>query len=187
MSVSTRYLPSQTLGGDCFDYIWLDDDHLMVYLLDVSGHGVESALVAVSVHNMLRSAALPIATLLEPHHVLADLNKQFAMEQHDGNYFTVIYGVYQQSTGTLRYAGAGHPPALLISGGHVTELSSQSPPVGMFDDVTFTTESVQIPPGSQLLLYSDGAFEFSLDAKRDWTLPQGGLKGSSQHRWLVGQ
>ena len=94
------------------------------------------------------------------------------MEQHDGNYFTVIYGVYQQSTGTLRYAGAGHPPALLISGGHVTELSSQSPPVGMFDDVTFTTESVQIPPGSQLLLYSDGAFELSLDAKRDGTLPQ---------------
>ena len=169
VSVSTRYLPSHTLGGDCFDYVWIDDDHLIVYLLDVSGHGVESALVAVSVHNMLRSASLPTETLLEPDRVLTMLNDQFAMERHDLNYFTIFYGVYQPSTGTLRYAGGGHPPALLFTGADATELPSQSPPVGMFDHITFSTTTVPVPPGSQLLVYSDGAYGLRLDDGTWWS------------------
>ena len=169
VSVSTRYLPSSSLGGDCFDYVWIDDDHLIVYLLDVSGHGVESALVAVSVHNMLRSASLSTETLLEPEQVLATLNKQFAMERHDLNYFTVFYGVYQSSTGTLRYAAGGHPPALLFAGGQVAELPSQSPPVGVFDHIAFSTTTVPVPPGSQILVYSDGAYELRLDDGTWWS------------------
>jgi phosphoserine phosphatase RsbU/P len=78
---------------------------------------VKAALVAISVHNILRSSSLSTKTLLEPDQVLATLNGQFAMDRHDGNYFTIWYGVYQPSTGTLRYAGAGHPPALLFTAG----------------------------------------------------------------------
>ena len=170
VSVSTRYLPSNTLGGDCFDFRWIDDDHMVVYLLDVSGHGVESALIAVSVHNMLRSASFATETMLEPGRVLAALNQQFGMDQHDGNYFTIFYGVYQRSSATLLYSNAGHPPALLLTGGQVTELPSQSFPVGMFDDTPFTTATVPIPPGSQLLLYSDGAYELPLDDGGQWPL-----------------
>ena len=169
IAVSTSYLPSQTLGGDCFDFRWIDDDHLIVYLLDVSGHGVESALVAVSVHNMLRSASLPTETLLEPDHVLAILNSQFAMDRHDDNYLTIFYGVYQPSTATLRYASGGHPPALLFTGGQITELPNHALPVGMFDDTAFTTSTVPIPPSSQILLYSDGAFELPLDGGGQWS------------------
>ncbi len=152
----SRYLPSQILGGDCFDFDWIDDDHLIFYLLDVSGHGVESALIAVSVHNILRSASFTTETMLEPDQVLATLNRQFSMDHHDDNYFTIFYGVYQTSSATLRYANAGHPPALLISGRQATGVSSQSPPVGMLEDTTFTSTTLPIPPGSQLLLYSDG-------------------------------
>ena len=57
--VSSRYLPSQQLGGDSFDYRWIDDDHLIAYLIDVSGHGIGPALLSVSVHNLLRSGSLP--------------------------------------------------------------------------------------------------------------------------------
>lgn len=169
VSVSTRYLPSNTLGGDCFDFFWIDDDHLIVYLLDVSGHGVESALIAVSVHNMLRSASFSTETLLEPDRVLTALNDHFAMERHDLNYFTIFYGVYQPSTGTLRYGNAGHPPALLFTGGQVSELSSQSPPVGTFDDTEFSTTTVAVPSGSQILAYSDGAYELSLEGGGRWS------------------
>ena len=169
VSVSSRYLPSQTLGGDCFDFLWIDDDHLIVYLLDVSGHGVESALIAVSVHNMLRSASLPVETLLEPHQVLTFLNHQFAMERHDLNYFTIFYGVYQLSTATLRYASGGHPPPLLFTDEQVTEFFSQAAPVGMFDDTVFTASTVPVPLGSQLLLYSDGAYELPIEEGRQWS------------------
>ncbi len=169
VSASSRYLPSRTVGGDCFDFAWADDDHLIVYLLDVSGHGVQSALIAVSIRNMLRYTAMPNRDLLRPDELLAALNEQFRMDRHDFNYFTIFYGVYQRSTGTLHYSGAGHPPALLVSGGEITQLHSQSLPVGMFDDAGFSTTAVTVPPGSQLLLYSDGAYEFPLDDGGQWT------------------
>jgi len=50
--------PPRTVPEDCFDYYWIGDDHLLVYLIDVSGHGLEPALLSVSVHNMLRSGSL---------------------------------------------------------------------------------------------------------------------------------
>ncbi|MFN8071663.1 MAG: PAS domain S-box protein [Mycobacterium sp.] len=185
VSVSTRYLPSNTLGGDCFDFRWIDDDHFMVYLLDVSGHGVESALIAVSVHNMLRSASFTTETMLQPDRVLETLNRQFGMDRHGSNYFTIFYGVYQRSSATLRYANAGHPPALVFTGGQVTELSSQSLPVGMFGDTPFATVTVPIPPGSQILLYSDGVYEvqrvdggqWPRRAFLDWCTHLGGSPG----------
>ena len=168
VAVSTRYLPSNTLGGDCFDFRWIDDDHFMVYLLDVSGHGVESALIAVSVHTMLRSASFTTETMLQPDRVLATLNQQFGMDQHGSNYFTMFYGVYQRSSATLRYASAGHPPALVFTGGQVTELSSQSLPVGMFGDTIFATATVPVSPGSQMLLYSDGVYELQRGDGGQW-------------------
>lgn len=166
VSAASRYLPSRTLGGDCFDFRWLDDDHFIFYLLDVSGHGVRSALVAVSVQNMLRASGIRTETLLEPDQVLASLNRYFAMDRHDGTYFTIWYGVYQLSTRTLRYAGGGHPPALLLRAGQNTKLAAQGPPVGMFDEIAFPAASVNVPSGSQILIYSDGAYELPLDSGR---------------------
>ena len=115
VGVSSRYLPSLDLGGDCFDYRWLDDDHLSVYLIDVSGHGIRPALESMSVHNLIRSGSLPETTLLNPDRVLDALNGLFPMEDQAGNYFTIWYGIYQCSTRTLSYASAGHPPAVALN------------------------------------------------------------------------
>ena len=164
--ISSRYVPSRELGGDSYDYRWIDDDHLIAYLVDVSGHGVESAMVAVSVHNLLRSGTLPRATLLEPDAMLAELNRLFPMESQGGNYFTAWYGVYQPSNRTLRYASAGHPPALALVGGRGgvehTQLATAAIPVGILPDTTFATSSYVVPAGADILLYSDGAFELSM-------------------------
>lgn len=156
---SSRHLPSRELGGDCFDFGWIDDDHLVFWLVDVSGHGVAPALMSVSVHDMLRSLAAgsPVAT--RPQRILSELNLRFSMDRHDGHYLTIWYGVYRASTRTLTYAGAGHPPALLLTGGKVDLLWSQAPPVGMFDDTEFSSSSLVVPADSEVLLYSDGAFD----------------------------
>lgn len=162
---SSRYVSSRELGGDSYDYRWIDDDHLIVYLLDVSGHGVEPAMVSVSVHNLMRSGSFSPAALREPAEVLAELNRLFQMEQHGGNYFTIWYGVYQRSTRTLRFASAGHPPALLFTGQDggvtVTELATAAMPVGLFEDTVFESGSYVVPPDARLLVYSDGAFELT--------------------------
>lgn len=171
--VSSRYLPSEGLAGDCFDYRWVDDDHLIVYLVDVSGHGTEPALVSMSVHNMLRSGSVPAATLLEPGRLLAELNNRFPMEQQGGNYFTMWYGVFELSTRTLCYSSGGHPPALLFTpaeqGVAVSELSADGLPVGMFEDCEFPCATAAMPAGSQLVLCSDGAYELPLIEGQEWS------------------
>lgn len=156
----SRYLPAREIGGDSFGYLWIDDDHLIVYLIDVSGHGVEPALLSVSVHNMLRSRSMPTATLLSPELVMVELNQLFEMDSHDDHYFTMWYGVYQASTGLLRYAAAGHPPALALTDEDgvitATPLGGAAIPVGMFADSVFTADTYRVPAGAQILLSSDG-------------------------------
>lgn len=172
VSIHSRYLPARALGGDAFNYRWLDDDHLLIKMLDVSGHGIEPALLAVSVHNLLRSGTLSPQILRSPQRVLTELNHLFPMERHSGHYFTLWYGIYRPSTRTLAYASAGHPPPLLFTAGNATELPSQAPPIGMLTDTKFTATTVQIPPMSQLLLYSDGVFERALADGTQSSLPE---------------
>ena len=173
--VTSRYLPSRELGGDCFDYRWVDDDHLIAYVIDVSGHGIEASLMSISVHNLLRSTSLLEANLLDPAAVLAELNNFFTMERHSDNYLTIWYGVYERSSRTLSYASGGHPPALLASSpGHgrteVTQLATAGFPVGMFSDGEFSSATTIVAPGSQLLLYSDGAYELPTPDDSTWSL-----------------
>jgi sigma-B regulation protein RsbU (phosphoserine phosphatase) len=173
--VSSRYVSSRRLGGDSFDYRWIDDDHMLVYLLDVSGHGVEPAMVSVSVHNLLRSGSIAPEVLLQPDAVLAELNRLFQMERQAGNYFTIWYGVYQTSTRTLRYASAGHPPAIVLTKGATgqtaTKLSTGGMPVGMFEDSEFAAATYVVPACAEVLVYSDGAFELDLPDGEAWSLP----------------
>jgi len=160
VQVRSRYLPSRELGGDSFGYSWIDDDHLIVYLIDVSGHGVEPALLSISVHNMLRSRSMPMATLLSPEQVLAELNRLFGMDVHDDHYFTMWYGVYQASARLLHYAAAGHPPALALTDEdgivNAKPLGGTAIPVGMFTDSVFAGDTYRVPAGAQILLCSDG-------------------------------
>ena len=168
--VESRYLSAQELGGDCFDYAWIDEEHLLVYLIDVSGHGLESALLSVSLHNLLRSGSIDRETLLCPDKALAELNRRFQMGQHGEHYFTMWFGVYEAPTRTLRYVGAGCPPALALNacdGGSaeavtVTELPVESMPVGMFEDAAFPSTVYSVPQGCRILIYSDGASEILL-------------------------
>lgn len=167
VEVSSCYLPSLELGGDYFHYRWIDEDHLKMYLIDVSGHGIRPALLSTSVHNFIRSRSLPKSVLLNPERMLDTVNRMFPMEDHADNYFTMWYGIYQRSTRTLRYSSAGHPPALALhcdgAGVTVSTLSTPAPPIGMFTDTVFTCGSYRMPTGGQLLLYSDGAFDIPID------------------------
>jgi sigma-B regulation protein RsbU (phosphoserine phosphatase) len=162
--VTSRFIPSEELGGDSFDHRWIDDDHLVVHVIDVCGHGIAPAMFSISVHNLLRSGTLDQETLRDPGRVLAELNRLFQMDQQAGNYFTMWYGVYQPSTRTLHYAGAGHPPAIILTGegSDPVRLASESVPIGVMPGTTFETRSYPMPSDNVLLVYSDGAYEVKL-------------------------
>jgi sigma-B regulation protein RsbU (phosphoserine phosphatase) len=168
-----RFIPSAALGGDAFDYQWIDDDHFAVCLLDVCGHGVGSALLSVSVINALRARTLPETDFTDPAGVLAGVNRAFPMERQNFLFFTMWYGVYDRRTGTLSYAGGGHPPALLLCGGPTDEarpilLDSTGPMVGMDEDAEFSVETQPVQAGDRLYVYSDGAFEITKTDGQMW-------------------
>ncbi|MBE9190443.1 SpoIIE family protein phosphatase [Gloeocapsopsis crepidinum LEGE 06123] len=164
VTTETLFIPSAQLGGDSFDYYWIDDDHLVLYLLDVSGHGVGSALLSVSVLNLLRSQSLPNTNFCQPSEVLKSLNYAFQMSEHDDKYFTIWYGVYDRCRHQISYASAGHPPAILLVGDTTTQvqqLGSPGLPIGFLPDADFENESVYLQQRSTLYIFSDGAYEIS--------------------------
>jgi sigma-B regulation protein RsbU (phosphoserine phosphatase) len=159
-----RFAPSSQLGGDMFGYHWLDADHLAVFLLDVSGHGVGSSLLAVSAINLLTARSLPNTDFNNPGAVCRGLNDAFQMEKQNGKYFTMIYAVFNRQERTLAYCNAGHPPALLFNGPSVNEttlqrLESQNLMIGAVADMDFESSTVKLDRYARLLLYSDGVFE----------------------------
>ncbi|MGB5239465.1 MAG: SpoIIE family protein phosphatase [Prochlorococcaceae cyanobacterium] len=172
--VDSRFLPSHELGGDSFDYFWVDDDHFVMYLADASGHGLAAALPSISLHNQLRSRSLSV-DLREPAEVLKALNSGFQMERQQGRYLTLWYGVYQSSSRTLRFASAGHPPALIWSEdgeSPASWLKGQGMALGLFEDATYITESHAVDHGACLLVYSDGLYEVARPDEPMGSLPE---------------
>ncbi len=171
-----RFIPSQQLGGDSFNYGWLDPDHLAVYLLDVAGHGIGAALLSVSVMNVLRSQSLPNTNFTQPESVLASLNEAFPMSSHNEMYFTIWYGVYHPKSRQLIYASGGHPPAVLISYSasaqsvHMSQLRTPNLPIGILDEANYHSASCEIPAQSDLYLFSDGAYEVFNTSGQLWGL-----------------
>jgi phosphoserine phosphatase RsbU/P len=168
-----RFVPSAELGGDSFGYYWLDDDHFAFFLLDVSGHGIGSALLSVSAMNALRSQALPQTNFRQPGEVLAALNNAFQMDQQNGLFFTIWYGVYNKPARRIDYAGGGHPPVLLMNGPSLDQavvepLESYGPMIGAVPDITYRGGSTDLGAFAKLYLYSDGAYEIEKTDKSMW-------------------
>jgi len=162
VQVDWFHWPSAALGGDAFSYGSLDPEHLVAYLVDVSGHGVEAAMHSVSVLNVMRQRALPGVDFLDPAQVLEGLNATFQMEEHGGLFFTMWYGVYSLRDRALRYACAGHHPGFLFSSGAAPQpLRTRGPMIGAVPGQRYSAADTQVRAGSMLYLFSDGAYEVS--------------------------
>ncbi|MBW4631928.1 MAG: SpoIIE family protein phosphatase [Iphinoe sp. HA4291-MV1] len=175
LSINFQFIPSRQLGGDCFDYYWLDSDYLAIYLLDTAGHGLRATLPSISVLNILRSRALAGLNYYQPSDVLQALNNTFQMNYQNDKYFTIWYGVYNRVTRQLTYASAGHPPAVLISGKSPTNpkvkrLKTPGVPVGMFPQVKYVDDCCNVEESSFLYIFSDGAYEITKSDGTIWTL-----------------
>ena len=154
------FIPSASLGGDAFGYGPMPGGRLSIYLVDVSGHGIEAALYSVTLLNILKTQVLPGADFADPASVLARLNASFRMEEQNNLYFTAWYGIYDAGARRLDYSSAGSPPAVLVlPGGGAVELAAEGAIVGMDPDSAYANRSSPVPAGSRLFLFSDGAYE----------------------------
>jgi sigma-B regulation protein RsbU (phosphoserine phosphatase) len=166
------FIPSAQLGGDSFGYHWIDADHFAMYLLDVCGHGVRAALLSVSAMNVVRTHAVPGVDFRDPSQVLAALNTMFDMDRHDGMFFTMWYGVYVKSDGRVRFASAGHPPAVLIGPSGVTELQKNGMVIGGMPGLSYESATHVVERPCRLYLLSDGAYEIERPDGAMWTFEE---------------
>lgn len=172
LEVAWRYIPCDELAGDFLNIFPLDEDHVALYVVDVSGHGVASSLLSVTV---ARSLTRHVTTnsilarhddngkfvLTAPSDVAAALNQRFPMEEMGDLYFTMFYGTLNIKTGELRYVSAGHPPPVIFRGSdNAAELlPAEGFAIGWIEDVEYDEETVTLSPGDRLFLFSDGVPE----------------------------
>lgn len=166
------YEPSAKLGGDAFGYGSLSDDLFVCYLVDVAGHGAGSAMHAVAIMNQLRQKTLPNTDMAKPELVLSTLNELFQMDDHDGLYFTIWYGVYDAASRRLDFASGGHHSSYLVPPDRAMAipLKTRNVIIGGMPAMNFTQGSVNVPPGSSLYVFSDGCYEIVDKQGTQWAI-----------------
>ncbi len=170
-----NYEPCDELAGDTLNVLSLDERHIGLYVLDVSGHGVPSSLLSVTLHQLLAPSmqqssllkrpvdAPPGYELASPVEVAERLNHLFPLSDESGGlYFTLLYGVFDLDTRRLRYVQAGHPsPVHVAAGGAASVVEGGGLPIGFLDAAVFDEGVIDLAPGDRLYLYSDGIYEVS--------------------------
>ena len=145
------------MGGDWYDIVQLDDGAVGLTIGDVAGRG----LIAASVMGRIRPALR--AYVLDGHGPAEALERldRLMKESATPNMATLFHLHYDPKNGSASYVRAGHPPALLRhANGEIHELRGPgTPPLGVLEEVEYREHEVEIPPGSLLLMYTDGLIE----------------------------
>ena len=160
-----RYLPTGSVGGDFFTISALSETQVGVFVCDVAGHGVRSALVTAMIRALVEELK-PLAK--NPGDFLSKLNSDLcSILSHTGTPLltTAFYLAADWKTGVMLYANAGHPKPLHVRrhAGQVLQVLNASgksqPALGLMDDARYQTSEILLCPGDLLLLYTDGLIE----------------------------
>lgn len=187
LKASWKFLPCELIGGDIFNLVQLDEDHVGIYMIDVSGHGVSSALVTVSVSQVLhldsgllrQNARDGSYEIVSPQAVLNALEEQYPMERFD-MFFTIVYAVLNVRDGSFRYSKAGHPPPILVrKEGGLEVLDKNGPVIGMGGFVPYEQDRKDLKNGDKIIIYTDGVVEYEN--------PQGDFFGKERLRKVLGE
>lgn len=176
LNFSWYYETSENIGGDLLNIMPLNNDMAALFILDVSGHGIQSAMLAVTVHRMLSAwegansiLRMPDGTPRSPAEVANELNSEFMLDKNNFQYFTMIYGLIDLKKHTLTYCRAGHTPLLLQSrDGLVIVCKEGNVPVGLTDDCKYEEFTLRLAPNDRVILYSDGITEARREGSKEF-------------------
>lgn len=171
--IEWRYVPCDELAGDILNIIRLDEQHLGVYVLDVSGHGVQAALLSSALSHVLSPNGAVVRErapdtgewiVTPPAEVARRLNVRFPMNDSTLQYFTMIYGVLNLEEMAFKFICAGHPgPVCLLSGSDPETVQPKGYPIGIHKDPECVERTLQLQSGDRFYLFTDGVIE-AMDA-----------------------
>lgn len=207
------FRPTRYVAGDILNFFELETGVVGFYMLDVSGHGVPSAMLSVSLSMVLTpesSHGSPLKNfnsasgkfeVAEPADAIHELNRRF--QAKDDHYFTIVYGIIDTRACRLKLVLAGHPnPILLRRHAVPVYLNGTGMPVGLLPEIEFDCIETEFQPGDRLILYSDGVTDCvdpkgetfgterlltAMTEQRDWPIERmlQGLE-STLDKWVTG-
>jgi sigma-B regulation protein RsbU (phosphoserine phosphatase) len=149
---------ARVVSGDYYDFIRLSPCRIGIAVADISGKGISAALLMASLQAALRSQAVLDANGSTAQ-LVGRLNHHLFHNTSDDRYATFFYGVFDSSTRTLEYTNAGHCAPVFVADGKVTKLDTGGTVVGLFAEAEYESGTINAPPDSLLVVFSDGLIE----------------------------
>ncbi|MBT4888703.1 MAG: SpoIIE family protein phosphatase [Rhodospirillales bacterium] len=153
-------IPARTVSGDFFDYFELEDGRIVFNLGDVSGKGMNAALLMAKTSSLFRCLS---KTIEHPGRLLGRINTEICETSTRGMFVTMVGGIFDPTTGRLRIANAGHEPPLVRDvQGNYRAIAAEAPPLGIVDDFSwengFPVTTIDLDGGA-FYLFTDGVTE----------------------------
>jgi sigma-B regulation protein RsbU (phosphoserine phosphatase) len=150
--------PAREVGGDFYDFLMPDPEHLWIVIGDVSGKGIPAALFMAVTRTFLRAFVQEESS---PGRVLARVNDELACNNESNMFVTLFCGVVHLPDGVFRWANGGHNPPFFLPAGGKTEFlpRTKGALVGAIEDLAFAEAELTLQPGDTLFLYTDGVTE----------------------------
>lgn len=149
--------PARIVGGDYFDFLRMKDGSHAIIIADVMGKGMPASMLMASLQASLHIIA---PESVEPAEVVTRLNQIFCHSIRITKFVTLFFGRYDERTGVLTYANAGHnPPLVHRAGGSFQALLPTGAAIGLIEQTSFSQSAITLNPGDRMLLYTDGVVE----------------------------
>ncbi|MDQ7821253.1 MAG: SpoIIE family protein phosphatase [Candidatus Eremiobacteraeota bacterium] len=165
LDIDAVLLPARDIGGDLYNYFFIDENHLCLVIGDVAGKGIPAALLMAKMQTLIKTAA---GGCLKPEEIVAAANREFSVNNEECMFVTLFCAIFDTAGGELAYSNAGHnPPILVKNDGTVTFLpDAGNTAVGLNEDEVFQEQRISLSAGECLVMYTDGVTEaFSVDDK----------------------
>jgi sigma-B regulation protein RsbU (phosphoserine phosphatase) len=158
IDIYAALIPAREVGGDLYDYFFIDNDHLCFYIGDVSGKGVPASLLMVILITLFRANRKLSGNVSD---LASSINQTICRNNESSMFVTLFIGILNVKNGELVYLNAGHnPPLILRRDGSLTRCSKiHGPPIGVLTGLIYGSATDQVAEGEALLLYTDGVTE----------------------------
>lgn len=160
LSSYSFYNPVEIIGGDFFDYVYLNDDtsQILFIISDVSGHGIDAAIITVVIKTAFRDLSKSFTSVRD---LLHDINDTLINMMPNGYYSTMIVAKIDLKNRVLSYSNASHTPLLAIHNNAIKEYRNGGTIIGLFPTAYFHEEDIEINNGDVFLFFTDGIIEAS--------------------------